>query len=349
MFRGLIGLVISGMFAAAPSSSNFTLKSYDLGSGGGGSSSSSNYQLNGELGAQGGPSSSSTNYINRSGETVTQNANVPPAPNLSNPSNEYNRLKLVISTGGNPSDTKFAIAISSDDFVTTRYVKSDASIGSTLTLTDYKVYTSWGGASGFWITGLASNTTYKVKVKAIQGDFTESAYGPKTSGVATVSPSISFGLATNPPAGPPYSASFTGLTGGTVFTANADAVLSLDTNSLSGGEVFVRDSNAGLNSSYAATTIVSATADLTSAASGYGAMVTNTSQSSGGPLSSVSPFDGTVNNVGGLTTSLQKIANTSNPVSGGSITVQLKAKSTTTTPAATDYNDVITFIAAMLY
>ncbi len=349
MFRGLIGLVISGMFAAAPSSSNFTLKSYDLGSGGGGSSSSANYQLNGELGAQGGQSSSSTNYTNKSGETVTQNANVPPAPNLSNPSNEYNRLKLVINTGSNPSDTKFAIAISSDDFVSTQYVKSDTSIGSTFAITDYKDYVAWGGASGFWITGLASNTTYKVKVKAMQGDFTESPYGPKTSGVATVSPSISFGIATNPPAGPPYSASFSGLTGGTVFVANADAILSLDTNSLSGGEVFIRDNNSGLTSASAATTISSATDDLSNASSGYGAMVTSTSQSTGGPLSSISPFNGSVNNVGGLTTALQKIVSTPGPISGGSITVQLKAKATTTTPAATDYNDVVTFIAAMLY
>lgn len=349
MIRGVIGLIVGGLFAVAPSSSNYTLKSYDLGAGGGGSSSSSNYRLNGELGAQGGQAMTSTNYTARSGETVTQNANVPPAPNLSNPSNEYSRLRLVLNTGNNASDTLFAIAISSDDFVSAQYVKSDMSIGTSLALTDYMTYASWGGGSGFWITGLAPSTTYKVKVKAMQGDFTESAYGPKTSGVATVTPTLSFGLATNPPAGPPYGVAFSGLNGGIVYSANADAVLSLSTNALLGGEIYIRDSNAGLASASASTTISSATADLSSVSSGYGAMVTSTSQSSGGPLTSLSPFNGSSNNVGGLTTSLQKLASTTNSITNGSVTVQFKAKATTTTPAASDYVDTVTFIAAMLY
>ena len=345
----IVTVFMAGMFAVVPTSTNYTLKNYDVGTGGGGTSSSTNYGLDSEVGGQGGGEMSSTNYSTASGEIVTQNANVPLAPALTNPSSEYNRLQLIIDESGNPSDTTFAIAISSDNFVTTQYVKSDNSIGSSLTLTDYQTYTAWGGASGFWITGLTSSTTYKVKVKAMQGNFTETEYGPETAGVATVLPSLSFGVATNPPAGPPYSVSFTGLTAGTVHNAAADVVLTLGTNSMNGGEIYIADSNAGLTSSSASFTISSATADLAIASSGYGAIITSTGQTSGGPMTSLAPFNGAGDNVGGLTTSLQKLASTSGPITGGSANLRLKAKATGTVPAATDYSDLLTLIASMVY
>lgn len=343
-------LLLGGFFAAYPTSTNFSIKSYDLGNGGGGSSSSSNYQLNSNVGAQSGSAASSTNYVANPGVTPTQNANVPPAPTLTNPNSlEYKRLKLVLDTGNNPTDTKFAIAISSDNFVTTQFVKSDNSLGLTLALTDYQTYSAWGGASGFYITGLTPGTTYKVKVKAMQGNFTETGYGPATSGVATVQPSLSFGVSLSPPSGPPFSVAFTGLTSGTVYTAGADIVLSITSNAMLGGSVYVNDSNSGLTSASASYTIPSATTDLGTANEGYGAMVSNTSQSSGGPLSVSPPFNGTSNNVGGLSTVLQTLATTSGFVTSGSITVQLKAKASTTTPSATDYADTLTYIASMNY
>lgn len=345
----ILSIGIAGIFATVPTSTNYTLKNYDLGAGGGGSSSSTNYSLDAQAGGIGGDSMSSTNYGVTSGEIVTQNANVPAAPTLTNPSNEYNRLSLVINPSDNASDTKFAIAISSDDFTTTAFVKADNSIGSTLIAADYQTYTSWGGGSGFWITGLESNTTYKVKIKAMQGNFSESAYGPATAGVATVLPTLSFGVATNPPAGPPYSISFTGLTSGTVHNAAADAELTLSTNALAGGEIYIRDSNAGLTSTSASSSINSATADLSLASSGYGAIVTATGQSSGGPMTSLAPFNGAGDNVGALTTALQKIASSSLPVTSGTVTVRLKAKTTAIMPAAADYSDTLTFIAAMTY
>ncbi len=343
-------LTITSIFATSPNSTNFTLKSYDLGGSGGGSSSSSNYRLNGEVGGQSGSTSTSSNYIVDSGEKPTKNANVPPAPTLTNPSNnEYIRLRLVINNGGNPSDTKFAIAISSDNFVSTQYVKSDNSISASLALTDYQTYASWGGASGFWITGLTSNTTYKVKVKAMQGAFTETQYGPATSGVATVTPTISFSVTTSPASGPPPSVSFSSLNPGSVFNAGADSVLTLSTNALSGGLIYVKDANAGLNSLAGASSIPSVTANLSSANSGYGAVVTNTSQSSGGPMTATSPFNGVSDNVGALSTILQTIATTPSPVTTGAVTVTLKAKTDITVPSATDYADVVTFIASMAF
>lgn len=110
-----------------------------------------------------------------------QQANVPPAPAFSNPGNYYNKLRLVIAIGNNPSDATFSVAISSDDRVTTNYVQSDHAIGTALGNEDRQTYVLWGGGSGFDVIGLASNTTYRVKVKAMQGKFTEAGYGPEAT------------------------------------------------------------------------------------------------------------------------------------------------------------------------
>ncbi len=345
----LTALISLSFFATIPTSSSYSLKSYDLGGGGGGSLSSSSYKLNGETGTLGGTSSSSSTYSINSGETVTQNSNVPPAPTLTNPSSEYSRLNLVLNTASNPSDTKYAIAISSDNFTTTLFVKSDDSIGSTLVIGDFQTYTAWGGATGFWITGLSPGTSYKVKVKAMQGNFTQTAYGPSTGAVATVQPTISFGVATTISNTPPYTISYSGLSAGSVFNANADAVLTLSTNALYGSSVYIKDTNSGLASILAGTTINSVSTDLSSASSGYGSIVTSTSQVSGGPFTISSPFNGVANNVGALNSSLQTLVKTSSAVNTGSITAQFKAKAASTTPASTDYSDNLTFVAVMLY
>ncbi len=64
-------------------------------------------------------------------------ANVPPAPTFTNPASNYDRLKVVVNPGNNASDAVFAIAISSDDFVTTQYVQSNATTGSILGSEDW--------------------------------------------------------------------------------------------------------------------------------------------------------------------------------------------------------------------
>ena len=122
------------LFAAAPSSTNFTLKSYDFGNGGG-TSTSTNYGLNSEAGDQTGDQSSSVSYVLDGGTQNTFRANVPLAPTFTNPSSEYNRLRIVVDTGGNPTDTKYKVAISTDDLATTLYVKTDNTLGTTDTIT----------------------------------------------------------------------------------------------------------------------------------------------------------------------------------------------------------------------
>lgn len=351
MFGNILGgmALLVSLFAASPTSTNYVLPSYDIGSGGTDASSSSSYKLNAIAGSQSGDNQSSTSYSVRSGENPTQDANVPPAPTLTNPSSYYDRLLLVVNTGNNPTDTKYLIAISNDNFTTTNYVQTDNSIGASYTFTTYRTYASYGSGSGFNILGLSPNTTYKVKVRAIRGNFTESAYGPTTSGVATVGQSLSFGLTTTLTGTPPFTANFSGLVPGTVFAANADVNVALTTNALNGGAVYIQSSNSALFSASQSYSITSATTDLASAAKGYGAQVTSVSQASGGPLTAQSPFNGSADNIGGLTTALQQFLTTTGPITTGASTLRLKAKADSIVPAATDFGDQLTIIAAMNY
>jgi hypothetical protein len=334
-------------FAASPTSTNYTLKTYNIGTGGG-TSTSTNYGVQAGTGTQSGMSQSSTTYSTQSDGRGVTNANVPPAPTFTNPASNYDRLKLVIATGNNPSDTKYLIAISTDNFVTTNYVQTDNSIGASQVIANYQTYTTWGGASGFYIVGLSPSTTYKVKVKALQGSYSGSAFGP-TASAATVAPTVSFSLATTLTGVPPFTVGFNGLTAGVVTNGNADGLISLSTNANNGGGVYVRDLSTGLYSALATTTIASSTADLSVASSGYGGRITATSQTSGGPFTAQAPFNGAANNVGGLTTSLQPLVATAGPITGGSSTLRLIAKTAALTPSAPDYTDTITLVAAMSF
>jgi hypothetical protein len=342
-----LSAVFIGLFAATPSSTNYNLNSFDIGSGGG-ATSSTNYGLNVTTNGQSAPNSSSTNFTLGPGLIPVQDASVPPAPTFSNPDNSYNRLNLVLNTASNPSDTKFAIAISSNDFVTTQFVKSDNSIGNNLLITDYQTYTNWGGASGIWVTGLVPNTTYKVKVKAMQGKFSETGYGPTATAI-TDQPSITFSVTTTLSGTPPFNVSFSSLAANTVYSADADPLLAITSNAAFGGSVYIYDTNAGLYSAASSYTIGSANADLISAGSGYGAQVISTGQASGGPISAQVPFNGVGDNVGSISTLPQPIISTSSPVNSGTATVRMKAKTDSLVPASNDYSDIVTFVAAMLF
>lgn len=344
----VLGTALVLLFAASPSSTNYILRNYDWGSGGTSSSSSSNYRLNGTSGTQNGSLQSSTNYSVPSGVQNVQNAAVPTAPTVSNPSNYYDRLKVTLNVGSAPSDTKYLIAVSSDNFVTTYYVQTDNSIGTGLSLTNYQTYTAWGSGSGFTMLGLLPSTTYKVKVKALQGNFTGSDYGPIAT-ASTVAPSLSLSLTTTLTSTPPFSVDFASLTAGSVVNGGADAIIGITSNAVNGGNVYVQSADAGLKSNLTGTTINSASTDLTSASSGYGAQVTSSGQVSGGPLSSIAPFNGSSNNVGALSTALQTILSTSGPITTGSATIRLMAKADAITPSANDYSDTLTFVAAMNY
>src|SRR5665647_3499990 len=105
------------ILAALPASNNFHLNSYGFGTGGVDSASSNNYKINGIAGDVAG-AAASTNYRAGAGETYAKQANVPLAT-ITNGGSWYNKLNVVIGAQNNPSDAVFAVAISSDNFVTT--------------------------------------------------------------------------------------------------------------------------------------------------------------------------------------------------------------------------------------
>ncbi len=345
MFRGITTAAVF-LLAAVPSSTNYVLKAYGF-SNGGGSSSSSTYGLGSDVGSVNGASVSAT-YKLPSGIKASTTVPVPSAPTFTNPDSSYSRLKLTLNASSFPSDTKYLIAISSDGFATTKYVQTDNTIGTGLSIANCQTYSAWGGASGFWVLSLGNATTYAVKVAALQGSKTGSAFGP-TASAATVTPSASFALSTSLTSTPPFNTSFASLPAGTPTTANATIMATVSTNAQNGGLIQISDQFNGLHSTSKSYTLASATADLSSVAKGYGAQVSGVAQSSGGPLTSVNPFDGTSNNVGSLTTALQTLASFSNPISNGVATISLIAKSDTQVPASTDYADILTITLAPVF
>jgi hypothetical protein len=134
-----------------------------------------------------------------------------------------------------------------------------------------------------------------------------------------------------------------------VTSATRTAELSLSSNAVYGGNIYVYGQNSGLTSVSQSYTLSSATTDLATASGGYGAQVGSVGQSSGGPIAASSPFNGADDNIGILSASKQAIAQTSNAITGATVSVSFKAKSSGETPPASDYSDTITFLAAMLF
>lgn len=342
-------LSMGGFFVFAfPASTNYQLKGYEFGSGGDENMASSNYALDGMTGEIGTGKLSGTSYNLGAGLSFAQQADVPAAPTFDNPSDTYDKLRLIIQTGGNASDALYAVAISSDNWATTQYVKSDMTVGVTLVIGDYRTYTSWGGVSGGYVIGLSPNTTYKVKVKAMHGKFTETGYGPESS-TTTSTPKLSFDIdvsATDSETGPPFMVNFGSLLAGTVTDSPVKVWVDFATNGNSGGKVFVSDANGGLLSTSAGSTIAATTGNLTSLSSGYGAQGSSATQASGGPFTIATLYDQTGSTVGTIDTSKREIFTSANPITAGRASFLLKVKSSSVTPAAGDYTDTLTVITA---
>lgn len=180
-----------GIVWAGPTSDNYELQDYSFGSGAG-QGGSANFSSFADTGSVDFGMGSSTNYTFGGGLEFQFQTDTPAAPTADNPYMFHDRLKFTLNPGSEPSDTEYAIAISPDDFATSAYyITPSLTLGTVLSSGNFQTYTAWGGASGAVVTGLAPNTTYTFKVKAKQGEFTESEYGP-TDSAATVHPSLTF-------------------------------------------------------------------------------------------------------------------------------------------------------------
>ncbi len=332
------------LFFVLPASTNYELKDFGYGGGGVANGTSSSYALEGILGEQNSTELDGITYDLGPGLQFTNQANVPLAPTFTNPSSYYNKLKVVLDTASNPSDTLFALAISADNFVSdTRYVQSDDTVGNSLGIEDYQTYTAWGGASGTLIIGLTSGTTYHIKVKAFQGKFTETDYGP-TASAATVNPQMTFDIdvAATDVDNSVSTIDLGSLLAGTVIDSAEKVWVDFITNGENGGRVYVYGSNAGLASTQAAYTISAVTGNLTALTEGFGLQGSTATNG----LTEAALYDQTGNTVGTIDTSIRELFTATAPTTGGRGSFLLKAKSSAVTPSAGDYTESLTVIAS---
>ncbi|MDO8269409.1 MAG: hypothetical protein Q7T54_01925 [Candidatus Levybacteria bacterium] len=334
--------------AVPPASGNYKLMDYGFGAGGTATSSSSNYSLFGTLVQVDQGSPSSANYFIGAGLEYTMQATVAAAPTFTNPSNWYNKLKLVINRGGtDPSDYQYAVRIASGSG-TFQYAQNDMTVGNDLNDEDWQSYTAWGAQSGSNIIGLYPSTTYTVQVAARQGRFYTQFIWSPTAIASTDTSSISFDIdiaPDNSESAAPYTLGLGELAVGSVTTSTDKVWVDFSTNANNGGFVSISGTNNGLQSTSASHTITSATADLTAQPQGYGAISSTATQTSGGPIQALSPYNGSSDNVGVLDTEKRYIYETSaSPIVGGRVSFSLKAKASNTTPSANDYADILTIL-----
>ena len=339
-------------YASFPSSANYQLNEWSVGGGGTDQSESMNYSAQSITDPAAGEKANSATYQIGPGLPFVEMAGVPPAPTLTNPNNYYNKLHLVINQGGNPSDTKFAVAISTDNFLTTSYVKADNTVGPTLVSADWRTYAGWGGSSpGINIIGLSPSTTYYVKVKAEQGDFTESGWGPLAF-ENTSDPELMFDIdvaATNQETSDPYIVAIGELIPGTVTTASDKIWTDFTTNADGGGVVYVSGINNGLKSAAANHTVPGLSDDLSGQTEGFGIKIASITQTSGGPFAADNPFGGSGDVVGATGTTLIPLSTALAPLVGGRNSIDIKAIINSLTPGATDYTETLTIVAAATF
>lgn len=338
------------LLAALPATDNYKLHDYGFGSGGG-ASSSDNYSLEGLAGELGDSTLTTDTYGLEPGLLGSRLANLPAAPTWQNPSDWYNKLELIIETSDNPDDTTYAVAISDDDFATTMYVQSDDTAGASLGVEDFRDYNGWGGGSGINVVGLTQDTSYKVKVKARQGETSETGFGPEAE-ASTSQVSLIFDIdidATDTETAPPYNLEFGSVLPGSATDSPEYIWLDIGSNAESGSFVYVVSDNGGLTSATASHTIDSVTGDLDALPEGLGAQNASAAEVSGGPLAPVSPYDGSSGNVGIVDNQLRQILESTGPLTDGRASFLLKLKTSGTTPAAIDYFDVYTFVATAAF
>lgn len=335
------------LFSALPATANYQLNSFGFGSGGTANSQTATYSLEGISGELNGAPTSTVNSTIKSGFVQTEQVPVPLIASVDNNGGlYYNKLHFVIDTQNNPTDSSYLVSVSTDNFASNlTYVQPDGTLSATLNLADYQTYASWGGASGSVIIGLTPATTYYVRVRAAQSNFTESIDSPSVS-QATASATITFDLVTSAGPTPPYTVSLGTLTAGSISSGNNTINTTLTTNGASGGDVYISSQNGGLLSSSTSYLIAAVSNDLSVTSEGFGAQNSSVTQTSGGPYTVQTPYNGSGNNVGIISTLIRSLYSSTAPVTGGNGVLTLKAKASNTAVAATDYQEVITFTAA---
>ena len=286
----------------------------------------------------------------------------------------YDRAKIEIDHQDNPVDTVYLVRLE-DEIGNFYYLQSDMSVSQTYDINDYLTLCEIEGVDtrtgstcenggdpnynadlfSYNIFGLKPGETYEVSVRALSGDFTETQFSPEVQ-VTTEYPSLVFDLdiansvGINTETSVPYSVNLGTITSSTATSVNRIWV-DLGTNIVDGVNLYAKDSNSGLVSGPNLIPSQSEDLDVDSGGDGgYGLKLETISEDSLGPvLTTGSNYStGSSNQVGNLTTSNSLVVSTSDSgsnlgqVSGGRVSLMVKAKSTTAKPAGI-YSDLITF------
>jgi hypothetical protein len=261
----------------------------------------------------------------------------------------------------NPSDTLYAIQISTDNFVSDiRYIDGSTNEPkNSVTLNDFRTKSQWESET-FNILGLQEGTQYYLRIIALHGDFTQTEEGPEeTTTTAVTSSSFDIDIAgtggTTTETDPPFTVTFTGanslLAGAGTVTADNLIWMDAETNGSGGFAIVQKGENGGLYSTTHSVQIDSVTGDLDSLGEGFGLQSYHVdyNTTSIGDISVMTNYSGSIANVGIVDTDWNKVYDANGPIIDGRMALYIKARAGTDKEGATDYNETITFVFVPRY
>ena len=144
------------------------------------------------------------------------------------------------------------------------------------------------------------------------------------------------------------------ITTGAISSSPTPRTATVNTNAKNGWLMWARSANTGLTSATASKTIASTTPGsnsvLTGTTEGYNTGITTSQVGGSGTVSVPAAFVGTgAGQGGGLDTSLRTVASSNGTADTAVVTIENNVSISPTTPAASDYTDTITVVAAGLF
>jgi hypothetical protein len=290
----------------------------------------------------------------------------------------YSKAKIEINTQGNPYDTLYAVQIINNTDNITYYLKSDHTLSLTQTISNYLTKCAIEGidvanpncdlvGDSGWNSNLQSTNIYNLdpqknysaRVKALNGDYTETIYS-ETKSTITTSQSLSLDMDIGPEDNPiientsPYTINVLSGNGYQSVQTGTNLIwFDFNSNNMKGFDFYIKSKNQGLYSATRDALIPSDDEDLaTENNEGYGIKIfeSDNTQQSLGPLIKSSIYDtsganvvGAVTNANRLLFSTRDIGNDRGELLNGRSGIILKAKTRITTPIAGDYTDELSF------
>lgn len=265
----------------------------------------------------------------------------------------YDRARIEIDSQNNPTDTLYAIQITTtSDWTYYGYVDGNTRTiisPSSLSIDDFLTKSAWENVSDVYnILGLTPGTEYYVRISALQGDFTQSAFGPAKSAITaypTVRFAVNVGSSYSEDSSPIHTINFDYLSSASVETADKLIWLSCGTNALNGISGLVVGENDGLYSSESLYTISSDfyRTDLTNT-EGFGIVGSDYEEALLGPTSVESDYAENGFYAGGIVSTGGRTVFTSsgNPLYDGFLGIKAFAKILLETPTG-EYEEQLTF------